>query len=81
MTIISLHLSIENEFVHTFPIFKKHYLINMDYVRLSTNLYIHHVRLSRNLYIHKERLSTSLSFKLKNDCLQGKQQKQTGGKD
>ena len=53
----------------------------MDYVRLSTNLYIHHVRLSRNLYIHKERLSTSLSFKLKNDCLQGKQQKQTGGKD
>ena len=31
----------------------------MDYVRLSTNLYIHHVRLSRNLYIHYVRLSTS----------------------
>ena len=31
----------------------------MDYVRLSTNLYIHHVHLSRNLYIHYVRLSTS----------------------
>ena len=31
----------------------------MDYVRLSTNLYIHLVRLSRNLYIHYVRLSTS----------------------
>ena len=32
----------------------------MDYVRLSTNLYIHHVRLSRNLYVHYVRLSTSI---------------------
>ena len=28
----------------------------MDYVRLSTNLYIHHVRLSRNLYVHYVRV-------------------------
>ena len=35
---------------------QKDYIINMDYVRLSTNLYIHHVRLSRNLYIHYVRL-------------------------
>ena len=34
----------------------------MDYVRLSTNLYIHHVHLSRNLYVHYVRLSTSLFF-------------------
>ena len=60
---------------------QKDYIINMDYVHLSTNLYIHHVRLSRNLYVHYVRLSTSLSLKLKNYCLQGKQQKQTGGKD
>ena len=35
----------------------------MDYVRLSTNLYIHHVRLSRNLYIHYVRLSTSKNLR------------------
>ena len=35
------------------------YIINMDYVHLSTNLYIHHVRLSRNLYLHYVHLSTS----------------------
>ena len=35
------------------------FIINKDYVRLSTNFYIHHVRLSRNLYIHYVRLSTS----------------------
>ena len=38
---------------------QKDYIINMDYVRLSTNLYIHHVRLSINLYVHYVRLSTS----------------------
>ena len=38
---------------------QKDSIINMDYVRLSTNLYIHHVRLSRNFYIHYVRLSTS----------------------
>ena len=32
----------------------------MDYVHLSTNVYIHHVRLSRNSYVHYVRLSTSL---------------------
>ena len=35
-------------------------MINLDYVYLSTNLYIHQVRLSRNLYVHYVRLSTSL---------------------
>ena len=37
----------------------------MDYVRLSTNLYIHHVRLSRNLYIVYVYLSTSKNL---NNC-------------
>ena len=41
---------------------QKDYIINMDYVCLGTNLYIHHVRLSRNLYIHYVRLSTSLKL-------------------
>ena len=35
----------------------------MDYVRLSTNLYIHHVHLSRNLYVHYVRLSTAFKAK------------------
>ena len=38
---------------------QKDYIINMGYVRLSKNLYIHHVSLNRNLYIHYVRLSTS----------------------
>ena len=75
-----VHLSIEKNWAPLSHI-RKDYIINMDYVGLSTNLCIHHVRLSRNLYVHYVRLITSLSFKLKNDCLQGKQQKQTGGKD
>ena len=37
-------------------------MINMDYVRLSTDLYTHHVRLSRNLYVRYVRLSTSLKL-------------------
>ena len=38
---------------------QKDYIINMDYERFSTNLYIHHVCLSTNLYVHYLRLSTS----------------------
>ena len=34
----------------------KDFIIILDYVRLSRNLYIHYVRLSRNLYIHYVRL-------------------------
>ena len=58
---------------------QKDYIINMDYVRLSANLYIHYVRLSRNLYIHNEHLSTSQKSLLDNKnkiqplwCLDGK---------
>ena len=34
----------------------------IHYVRLSRNLYIHYVHLSRNLYIHYVRLSTSINL-------------------
>ena len=57
-----VHLSIEKEYVHTFFSYLPRLHNKLDYVRLSTNLYIHHVRLSRNLYIHYVRLSTSLSL-------------------
>ena len=51
---------------------QKDYIINMDYVRLSTNLYIHHVRLSRNLYVHYVRLRDDIHNKQKN-CWQKNQ--------
>ena len=40
----------------------KDFIIILDYVRLSRNLYIHYVRLSRNLYIHYVRLRPTLVF-------------------